>query len=85
MRTTEEGLPSRSQGLTSGAHWEGRFCAVIGVSLVGLGAAKQETRTILGRSSSAGKRRAENWAVEAGTEGAIGEGEDEGEVHWGVQ
>ena len=57
----------------------------MGVSLVGLGAAKQETRTIRGRSSSAGKRRAENWADEAGTDGEIGEGEDEGEAHAGVQ
>lgn len=85
VRTTEEGLPSRSQGLTSGAHCEGRFWAVMGDSLVGLGAAKQETRTIRGRSSSAGKRRAENWADEAGTEGEMGEGEDEGDVQAGEQ
>jgi len=57
----------------------------MGVSLVGLGAAKQDTRTILGRSSSAGKRRAENWADEAGTEEEMGEGEDEGEAQAGVQ
>jgi hypothetical protein len=85
VRTTEEGLPSRSQGLTSGAHWQGRFWAVMGVSFVGLGAAKQETRTIRGRSSSAGKRRAENWADDAGTEGAMGEGDDAGDVQLGVQ
>ena len=85
VRTTEEGLPSRSQGLTSGAHWQGRFWAVMGVSFVGLGAAKQETRTMRGRSSSAGKRSAENWAEDAGTEEGRGEGEDAGEAHTGVQ
>ena len=85
MRTTEEALPSRSQGSTSGAHWAGRFWAVMGVPLVGLGVAKQEIRTIRERSSSDGKRRAENWADEAGTEGEIGEGEDEGDVHAWVQ
>ena len=79
---TEEAL---SQGSTSGAHWDGRVWAVIGISSMGLGAAMQEAQTIRGRSSSEGKRRAENWADEAGTEGEIGEGEDEGGVHAGVQ
>ena len=78
----EETLPSGSQA--SDANWDGQL-AVMGVSLVGLGAVMQETRTSRGWSSSEGKRRAENWADEAGTEGEIGEGEDEGGVHAGVQ
>ena len=81
----EEALPSRRQGSTSGAHWDGRFWAVTGVSLVGLGVVMQETRTIRGWSSSEGKRRAENWVDEAGTDGEIGEEEDEGEVRAWVQ
>ena len=85
MRATEEASPSGSQGSTLGVHWDGRLWEVLGVSLVGLGAAKQEIRTIRGRSSSEGKRRAENWADEAGTDGEMAEGEDEGGVHVGLQ
>ena len=83
MRTTEEALPSGSQA--SDANWDGQLCVVMGVSLVSLGASRQEERAIRGRSSSEGKRKAENWADEAGTDGRIAEGGEEGEVRAWVQ